>query len=188
MVWLILGLILFIGAHLIPTFPALQKGLTARFGLNGYKLVVTLPSFAGLILIVDGAVMFRGSPGDIQLWTPPVWSKHLAFVLMFAAFVLLAAASIPSKIRDAVKHPMVAAIMVWALAHLFANGDLLSLLLFGAFLLFSVYDRISVAARGVKPKEPAKGLAGDAKALVGGGVVWALTLFYFHGWAGAPLL
>ena len=69
-----------------------------------------------------------------------------------------------------------------------AQPVLLSLLLFGAFLLFSIYDRISVAARGVKPKQPAEGLAGDAKALVGGGVVWALTLFYFHAWAGAPLL
>jgi uncharacterized membrane protein len=188
MVWLIPGLILFIGGHLIPTFPALRDRLIARFGLNGYKLAVTLPSFAGLILIVYGAAAFRGSPGDARLWTPPLWSKHLSFVLMFLAFVLLASANIPSKIRDAVRHPMLAAVTVWALAHLLANGDLLALLLFGSFLLYSIYGRISVEARGVALKAPATGFAGDVKALVGGGAAWALTLFYVHAWAGAPLL
>jgi uncharacterized membrane protein len=188
MVWLILGLILFIGAHLVPTFSGFREGLVARFGLNGYKLVVTLPSLAGLILTIYGASAFRGSPGDVQLWSPPLWSHHLAFALMFVAFVLLASANIPSKIRDAVKHPMIASIAVWALAHLFANGDLLSVLLFGAFLLFAIYDRVSVAARGVALKAPANGFGGDITALVAGGALWAATLFWLHAWAGAPLL
>ncbi|MBB4197248.1 hypothetical protein CCR94_14550 [Rhodoblastus sphagnicola] len=188
MVLLVLGLILFLGSHLIPTFPAAREGLITRFGLNGYKGVVTLPAFAGMILIVFGASALRGSPADAQLWTPPHWTKHLTFVLMFVSFVLLAAANFPSKIRDAVKHPMVAAIAVWALAHLLANGDLLSLLLFGSFLVYAVYDRLSVTARGVALKAPATGLGGDIKALVAGGILWAVTLFWLHAWAGAPLL
>ncbi|MCW2314613.1 putative membrane protein [Rhodoblastus acidophilus] len=188
MALLILGLILFIGGHLIPTFPALREGLVKRFGLNGYKGLVTLPSFAGLLLIIFGASAFRGTPEDIKLWTPPLWTRHLAFALMFVSFVLLAAANIPSKIRDAVKHPMVASITVWALAHLIANGDLLALLLFGSFLLYSIYDRVSVMARGVALRAPAKGWTGDVKALAGGGVAWAVTLFWLHGLAGAPLL
>ena len=109
MALLILGLILFIGAHLVPTFPAFRENLIARFGLNGYKLVVTLPSFAGLILIIFGASALRGSPADINLWTPPAGSRHLAFALMFVSFVLFAAANFPSRIRDAVKHPQVTA-------------------------------------------------------------------------------
>jgi uncharacterized membrane protein len=188
MVWLVLGLVLFLGAHLTPTFPAFRASSIARFGLNGYKLGITLASLAGLILIVYGAAVFRGSPGDIQIWSPPPWTKHPVMVLMLIAFVLLASANIPSKIRDAVKHPMLAAITVWALAHLLANGDLLALLLFGAFLLYSLYDRKSVANRGVALKERAQGFGGDIKALVGGGVIWALVLFKLHALAGAPLL
>lgn len=188
MALLILGLILFIGAHLVPTFPAFRENLIARFGLNGYKLVVTLPSFAGLILIIFGASALRGSPANVSLWTPPAGSRHLAFALMFVSFVLFAAANFPSRIRDAVKHPQVTALGVWALAHLISNGDLLGLLLFGSFLLYAIYDRISVAARGVALKTPATGYGGDIKAIVAGGVLWAVTLFWLHGLAGAPLL
>ena len=188
MALLILGLIFFVGAHLIPTFSAFHDALIARFGLNGYKGVVTLPSFVGLILIILGASALRGSPADLELWTPPAGARHLAFALMFFSFVLLAAANIPSRIRDVVKHPMITAVAIWALAHLIANGDLLALLLFGSFLLFAIYDRISVAARGVALKTPATGLGGDIKAIVAGGVLWAATLFWLHGWAGAPLL
>ena len=188
MALLILGLILFIGAHLVPTFPGFREGLIARFGLNGYKLVITLPSFAGMILFIFGASALRGSPADLKLWTPPAGSRHLAIALMFFSFVLLAAANIPSKIRDVVKHPMITAVAVWAFAHLIANGDLLGLLLFGSFLLYAIYDRISVAARGVALKTPATGFGGDIKALVIGGALWALTLFWLHGLAGAPLL
>ena len=48
----------------------------------------------------------------------------------------------PSRIRSAVGHPMLTALMIWAFAHLLANGDLASVLLFGSLLGFAVYDRI----------------------------------------------
>jgi len=188
MVWLILGLFLFIGAHLVPTFPALRETLVARLGLNGYKGVITVPAFAGLILIIYGASAFRGSAGDLKIWSPPDWTRYLSFALMFVSFVLIASGNFPSRIRDAVKHPMVASVAVWALAHLVANGDLLSLLLFGSFLVWAIYDRISVAARGVQIKPPAENFGGDVKAIIGGGLVWAVTLFWLHGLAGVPLL
>jgi uncharacterized membrane protein len=188
MVWLILGLILFIGAHLLPTFTGLKKAVIARLGDKGFKGVVTAPSLAGLALIIYGSVALRGAPENTLLWTPPAWGVTLAYALMFVSFVMFAAANFPSKIRDAVKHPQVTALGVWALAHLFANGDLLSLLLFGAFLLFSIYDRISLARRNEQLKAPANGFGGDIKAIIGGGVLWAATVFWLHGWAGAPLL
>lgn len=188
MVLLVLGLILFIGAHLIPTAPVFRESLVARLGLNGYKLGVTAASLIGLGLIVYGSVLTRGSPSDPQLWSPPIWSRHLSFLLMLVAFVLLAAANVPSHIRDAVKHPMLAAIVVWALAHLIANGDLLALLLFGSFLGYALYDRLSVVKRGIGVKVAANGFGGDAKAAAFGAAIWALVLFKLHAWAGAPLL
>jgi uncharacterized membrane protein len=104
------------------------------------------------------------------------------------AFILIASADIPSHIRDKTRHPMLAGVKIWALAHLLANGDLLALLLFGSLLAFAVYDRISVKRRGVPAKAPARGWGGDAAAVVIGVVLWAATLFWLHGLAGVPLL
>jgi len=188
MVLLIVGLILFFAAHLTPTAPAFHGSLVARFGPNAYKLGFTAVSLIGLGLIIYGAILMRGSPADLHLWSPPVWTRHLAWLLMLAAFVLLAATGLPSHIRDWVGHPMLTAIMVWALAHLLANGDMLALLLFGAFLAYALFDRLSVVQRGVALKPAAQGFGGDARAVAIGAALWALVLFKIHAWAGAPLL
>jgi uncharacterized membrane protein len=185
---LILGLAIFIGAHLIPTFPEFRAAKIAQLGANGYKLLFTAASLIGLILIVLGVAAARGSAADIQLWNPPLWTRHLAFLLMAFAFILLVATYIPSKIRDKVRHPMLAAVKLWALAHLLANGDLIALLLFGALLAYAVYDRISVKRRGGPAKPAASGWAGDALAIALGLGLWALTLFWLHPLAGVPLL
>ena len=96
-------------------------------------------------MIVWGMGAARGSAADPQLWHPPVWTKHLAFALMLPAFILLVAAYVPSRIRDKAKHPMLAAMKFCRrFAHCLANGDLAGLLLFGGFLAWAVYDRISV--------------------------------------------
>jgi uncharacterized membrane protein len=68
---------------------------------------------------------------------------------MWFAFVALACMNpAPSRIRGWLRHPMLVAIKIWALAHLIANGDLGGMLLFGAFLAWAVYDRIAVKRRG----------------------------------------
>lgn len=185
---LVWGLVLFLGAHLAPTFPSFRAGLLGKLGENGYKGAFSLLSLAGLVLIVYGVSAARGSAADSGLWSPPLWSRHLAFALMLPAFILIVAAYVPSRIRDWVGHPMLAAIMLWAVAHLLANGDLLALLLFGSFLIFALYDRLSAARRGLGPKKPAQGFGGDAVAVVVGLVLWAATLFKLHALAGVPLL
>ncbi len=188
MAQLILGLILFLGAHLAPTLPGFRGGLVEKFGLNVYKLAFSIASLAGLVLIVTGVSAFRGAPADIPLWTPPTWARHLAFALMLFAFISIVSAYVPSHIRDKARHPMLLAIMVWAVAHLLANGDLLALLLFGSFLAFALYDRLSVERRAAAPKAPAQGYGGDAAAVLIGFAFWAATLFWLHGLAGVPLL
>ncbi len=188
MALLILGLALFFGAHLTPTAPDFRLSLVGRLGLNGYKLGVTLLSLAGLASIVIGASALRGSSADALLWSPPLWTRHLAFALMFAACVLIVAVYIPSHIGAWARHPMLAGVAVWALAHLLANGDLLALLLFGGFGLFAVYDRISLEKRGAPVRPAARGWGGDALALALGGALWAAILFKLHALAGAPLL
>lgn len=188
MAFLLPGLLLFFAAHLVPTLPGLRGSLIARLGEAPYKLAFSLCAAAGLVMIVFGVSIFRGSAADIQIWTPPLWSRHLVFALMAPAFVLLAAAYIPSRLRDWAGHPMLLAIILWATAHLLANGDRLALLLFGSFLLFALFDRWSVARRAPARRPAATGWTGDAAALVVGLACWAAVLFWLHASAGAPLL
>jgi uncharacterized membrane protein len=183
MALLIGGLALFIVAHLVPTQPALRAGLVGRLGTGGYRGLFSLVSIAGLVLIVLGYGQMQGlGRGNPQLWIPPVWIKHVVFLLMIPAMILLVAAYVPSRIRSAIGHPMLTALMIWAFAHLLANGDLASILLFGSLLGFAVYDRISVVNRpSAGPLGNAKGGAlQDIPVIAAGLALYALMLFWGH--------
>ena len=149
MLVLVLGLAVFFAIHLVPANVELRNGLINRFGEVGYKAIFGILSLIGLTLIVLGFAKLQLHPGkDPQLWVPPLWARHVAIALMLPAMIALVAAYVPSHIHSALKHPMLVAIKLWALAHLLANGDLAALVLFGSFLAFAVYDRISVKRRG----------------------------------------
>ncbi len=116
----------------------------ARLGKNGYRALFSVVSTLGLALVVWG---FAKAP-VVQIWYPPVWTRHLALLLMLPVFPLLFAAYLPGKIKAKVRHPMLAAIKFWALAHLIANGDLASIILFGSFLAYAVARPYSAQAAG----------------------------------------
>lgn len=183
MVLLIGGLALFIAAHLVPALPSLRAGLVGKLGRGPYKGLFSLVSAAGLVLIVFGYGHMQGlGRGNPELWTPPVWIKHVVFLLMIPAMILLVAAYVPSRIRSAVGHPMLTALMIWAFAHLLANGDLASVLLFGSFLAYAVYDRISVVGRASPgPLGNAKGGGLNDLVVAAAGLgLYALMLFWGH--------
>jgi len=183
MTLLIGGLLLFIGVHLVPTQPALRGALIGRIGEGAYKGAFSLLSAIGLVLLVFGYGHMQGlGRGNPQLWVPPIWTRHLAFLLMVPAMILLVAAYVPSRIRSAVGHPMLTALMLWALAHLSANGDLASVLLFGSFLGYALFDRISVRHRASPgPLGAAQGgHVGDAVAIGLGLALYAFMLFWAH--------
>lgn len=149
MMLLIVGLVIFLGIHLLPTNPDVRGGLRDRLGAGTYKAVFSVVSLIGFVIIVLGYHKMQLHPGkNPVLWDPPLWTRHIALALMLPAMIFLVAAQVPSRIRTAVKHPMLLAIKIWALAHLLANGDVASLFLFGSFLAYAVYDRISVKKRG----------------------------------------
>jgi uncharacterized membrane protein len=183
---LIVGLILFLGVHLLPTSPELRQDLESRLGTGPYKIIFSLLSIAGLVIIVLGFHKLQLHPGkNPVLWNPPLWTRHIAVGLMLPAMIFLVASVIPSRIRTAVRHPMLVAIKIWAFAHLIANGDLGALLLFGSFLAFAVYDRISVKRRGalgpLGSAQPTSAL-NDVVVLVLGIALYAALLFGGHTW------
>lgn len=185
MVLLVLGLLVFFAIHTVPMQASLRAGLADRFGEGTYKAVFSLVSAVGLVLIVLGFAKLQMHPGkNPQLWWPPLWMRHITLLLMIPALILLVSAYVPSRIRTAAKHPMLAAIKIWALAHLLANGDLGSVLLFGSFLAFGVVDRISVKRRqSLGPLGAAPGtMTGDAIAVLGGLILYAVLLLFAHAW------
>ncbi len=149
MLVMVIGLVVFFAIHLIPSNTELRNGLVVRFGDTGYKAIFSVLSLIGMALIVLGFAKLQMHPGkNPQLWVPPLWGRHVALALMLPAMIALVAAYVPSRIHTILKHPMLVAIKIWALAHLLANGDLAGLVLFGSFLAYAVYDRISVRRRG----------------------------------------
>jgi len=184
---LIAGLVLFLGVHTFTTQRGARATAIGRLGEGPYKGLYSLVSAAGLVLIVWGFGRYR-SDGYIPVWNPPQALNPIALVLMWFAFVALAAAYSPAgKIKGLLRHPMLVAIKAWALAHLLVNGDLGSLILFGAFLAWAVYDRIAVKRRGDAGASPSGFTAGDAVSLVVGSAIYA-AMIWLHPWLiGVPV-
>jgi uncharacterized membrane protein len=148
MLILIIGIVVFLGVHTLTTFRDIRAGLIGRFGLGPYKIGHSVVALIGFVLIVWGFSRYRAEDW-VQLWVPPAGMRHLTILLMWFAFVALAAMGPkPGRIRGWLRHPMLVAIKIWALAHLLANGDLGGMILFGAFLAWAVFDRIAVKRRG----------------------------------------
>ena len=191
--WMLVGgLALFFAAHLIPTRPQMRARIVGKVGSGPYSGLFALVSLAALVLIVMGYGAMRGlGRENPQLWVAPSWTGHLTMLLMVPAMVLLVAAYVPSRIRTNLRHPMLIAVMLWAFAHLIANGDLASVLLFGSFLAYGVYDMISANQRAaLGPLGRARGsAAGDAAAIAAGLALYALLLVWGHQMlTGVPLL
>jgi uncharacterized membrane protein len=179
MTLLIVGIVVFLGVHLLPTVPGLREKLVSRLGGNGYKALFSLASIAAFVLLVWG---FAEAP-VIQVWSPPGWTRWVAIVLMLPAFIFLVAAYVPGRIKARLKHPFLIAVKTWALAHLIANGDLASIILFGSFLAYAVYDRITLKRREARGliTVPATGPPrNDVIAVVVGVVLYVVFLVWLH--------
>src|SRR5258707_10452416 len=143
---MILGLILFLGIHTLTTQRDLRAGFVASMGEGGYKIFYALVSITGLALIAWGFAEYRAT-GWIDVWNPPKAFKHITVALMLPAVILVVASYLRGRIYTTLKHPMLAGVKLWAAAHLLANGDLGSIILFGSFLAWAVFDRISLKHR-----------------------------------------
>lgn len=178
---LVLGLALFIGSHGLTTKRELRADLIKKFGESAYKIVYSLVSLLAVVLIAWGFADYRAT-GWIDVWHPPAFMKHVTIGLMLPAAIMLVASYLRGKIYTALKHPMLASVKLWAVAHLLSNGDLGSIILFGGFLGWAVYDRISLKHRSDPgaPPIPVGGVTNDILAVVVGTVVYLALGFVFH--------
>jgi uncharacterized membrane protein len=178
---MIAGLVLFFGAHTLTTQRALRAQLITSIGEGGYKIGYALVSLAGLALIVWGFSHYRAA-GMWPVWSPPKALKHLNTALMLPAVILVVAAYLRGRIYAALKHPMLAGVKLWAFGHLLANGDLGGIILFGSFLAWAVFDRISLKRRADPgaPPIPVGGVSNDLIAVAVGIVAYLALAFAFH--------
>jgi uncharacterized membrane protein len=207
MIWLIVGLVLFLGAHSVRIFAEEWRTQTrAAWGELPFKGAYTVISVLGFAAIIVGYGEARMQP--LALWTPPIATRHVSILLMLFASVLLVSAYVPrNHLKLRLKHPMVLSVKVWALSHLLANGNLADVILFGSFLTWAVFNFRAARARDRLSELPAVA-AEDAEiaalgsttatspntlaTLVAVGVgcaFWALFTFVLHAkWIGvAPL-
>lgn len=177
--YFLLGLVLFFGAHLFSTFRSRAPGnIREKMGYGPYMGLYSLISIAGLVLIIMGYDMLRNL---IPIWDPPVWTRHIPLTLMLPSLILLVAAYAPTGyIKKTVKHPMLAAVKIWAFAHLCANGDLASIILFGSFLAYAVIDRIVIKRRGDPTEGKTPAIVADVISVIGGIAAYAGIAFWAH--------
>ena len=182
MTLLILGLLVLLGVHSVRIF---AEGWRARqivkLGALPWKGLYALASLIGFAMLVWGYAMARAQP--VEIWSPPVWTRPVAGLLTMVAFILIAAAYVPGNaIKSKLHHPMILGVKVWALAHLLANGMLAGVVLFGAFLVWAVFDFRAARLRDRSAKTTyAAGTAGGTVAAIAAGLVfWAVFAYWLH--------
>jgi uncharacterized membrane protein len=184
MSWLVIGLLLFLGAHSVRIFAdGWRTQVMAQRGAGAWKGLYTVVSLAGFALLVWGFGQARQQP--VVLWVAPVALRHVAALLVLFAFILLVAAYVPGNgIKARVHHPMILSVKVWALAHLLVAGRLADVVLFGAFLVWAVLDFRSARQRdrAAGTTYPAGTLGGTLTATAIGVVAWAAMAFWGHAW------
>lgn len=177
---LVVGLVVFFAIHSVRMVAGDFRQAQISADERRWKGTYSVVSLIGFGLIIAGWVLFRGEAAEI--YEPPAWGRHIAMALVLVAFILLPAANMPAgRIRYYVKHPMLVGVILWAAGHLLVNGDLASLLTFGAFLVYSAVNLLAVIPRGDPAPEMVRPRS-DLMAVVAGTVLYVMFVLWLHGW------
>ena len=182
MIVLIVGLVIFLGVHSISIVNREWRNrMFEHMGEKKWKALYSITALVGFAMLVYGYGLARQHP--VVVYVPPYWLRYVTGILMLPVFPLFFASHLPGKIKSTVKHPMLAAVKIWATAHLLSNGMLADILLFGGLLAWAVVDRISVKRnpRGPVDRIPPS-TRNDVIAVVGGLITYVVFMRWLHGW------
>lgn len=181
---LIAGIAIFYGVHLVPLL-SLKSRLKNSLGELPYMGLFSLVSALGLGLMIYG----KGTADFIPLWEPMSGAHWIPIVLMLPALILICWAYLPCSMKARLGHPMLQGIALFSIAHLFANGDLASVLLIGSFGLYSVVTiiRLNRNSDGKASKVVVKTPAWNALGIVMGILAYALVAVYHQQITGMPI-
>ena len=181
---LLTGIAILIGIHLLPGIPILRNQLVTHLGLWPYKGLFAAIAFTGLVLVVIG----KASADMVIIWNAPDWSQAIALAGMPISFILIVAAYLPSNIKRFTPHPMLWGVTIWAVVHLASNGDLASMILFGAIGVYALFDIWSANTRGAKESDIALAPAKDLIVIVLGLVMYICVLVFHESLSGVSVL
>lgn len=184
MTLLVLSLAVFITVHLFPMLQTQRANLIKQWGELKYKSLFSLISLASFVLIVFS----KANAPFIEVWQPPQILAVVTKLLMLPAIILLVAAYCPSNFKQKIRHPMLLAVKIWAVAHLMINGDLASIILFGSFLGFAVIAMISANRRQEWQKTKQQSVAMDVLVIVVGGAIYAAVGMHHLELFGVPIM
>ena len=177
MTTLIIGMAIFFGIHVLTSTPA-RAALAGTIGEVPYKAVFSLVSLIGFGLMIWGFGMSRYGPDSARIvFNPPDWGLWVTGAFTLAGMIVLGSQGGKSHIRKIVKQPMSVGIALWAVGHLFSNGNLNEVALLGGFLAYAIYDFVISNAKGKAPEYQPQ-LKGDAIAIVIGVAIFAVILFF----------
>lgn len=182
MAMLISGVLLWVVVHLIPgPGRSIRNKVVPVIGEGPYKAIFSLLLVGAILLIVFG---WRGTVPQ-SVYVPPAWGGPGAIVLMPLAIYLFGAAHAKTRVKRLIRHPMLSGVAVWSAAHLLANGDDRSLLLFGGLGLWALLEIavINRRDRDWRPP-PVPALAGEFRLLVISAVVFVVLVFLHPKFAG----
>lgn len=187
MTLLTIGLLLWIAVHLFPSFlPGTRARLIAKLGEGPYKGLFALELVIAILLMVFG---WRSAPIEAVYAAPLAGQPYVVGVLVLIAFVLMGAANAPTNIKRYLRHPMLTGVVVWGVAHLLANGDNRSLVLFGGLTVWALVAIVSISRRdGAWSKPDPVPVAKDAVLVVIGGVLFAVVAYFHEYLSGVPLV
>ena len=177
MMWLCLGVFLFVMMHFIPGLaPGLRNSLIQRIGETPYKGIFALALILSIVFMVIG---WRSTTPEL-VYLPPSWGTPLTSVLMLASVMLFGAAQQPTRIKRYVRHPQLTGMAVWSGSHLLSNGDSRSLVLFGGLGIWALIEMLLINRREgpwQRPYGPA--LSVEVRGIVISAVVF-FVLVYLH--------
>lgn len=147
MIILAAGVLLFVLLHGVAAVPRYKRYVKSRTGERWYGPVFGLASILAIAVIVLG---WRSS-SFVAVYDPPAWGWYVNYGLTFIAFLCVGIFLFRGSLRQRLGFPMAIATVFWAAGHLFANGDLASLILFGGLLVGSVVHVAVAMANGIRP-------------------------------------
>ncbi len=180
MTWLIVGLLLWTGAHLFKRVLPKQRQALGKWG----RPIVALVIVVSVVLMVMG---YRDTE-EVLLYGLPVWAWYLNNGLMLVALFFLDVGRVNGVVRTYIRHPMLLGVIIWSIAHLLVNGDQASLVLFGGLGVWALLE-MAVINRAEGPwQAPEKGsLLSDAKVALIAVVLYAL-IAAIHYWLDHPVI
>jgi uncharacterized membrane protein len=175
MTMLICGILLWSIVHLLPcAAPGVRAGLIAKLGEGPFKGMFALSILASVLLMVFG---WRAAPQYV-VYVADEWAQPVAMFTMLLAFILMAMSAMPTNVKQILRHPQLMGMLLWSYGHLLANGDNLSILLFGGLGVWAALAIVLINIRDgdwQKP-EPVPALA-DLKPVAIGVVIYAVLVF-----------